>query len=93
MSLQPSGAYDGGIDPVIVIGCAHDDNALSAADAVQLFEKGIDDLDRIVSVVVFEFLPVADGIQLVHEQDGWHGCPCGYEVRSHGLQQIPKVTP
>ena len=92
VAVETPGAADGGIEAVRVVAGADDHDALAGLGAVEALEEAVDDLDGVLPVVVVEAVAVAEGIDLVDEEDRRRLLPRLVEGLAHGPQQVAQVT-
>ena len=90
--VEAAGPDECGVEPVGMVACAHDDNALAAFRTINAFEQRSNDLGAVLGIVVAELLAIPDCVDLVQEDDRW-GVPARLvEGSAHRLQHVAKMA-
>ncbi len=90
--VEPASPLQGWVDIIYVVRCSNDYDRCSLVHSLDLLEKRIDDLNRILGIPAGKGFPVSDTVYLVDEQDRWCISSGSRKVRPHRADVIAHMT-
>ncbi len=85
-SVEPARTQDGGVDPVAIVGGAHQEDSGTPPGAVETLQKSVDHKGPIASIAICELPPIAERVELVDQCDARGSLPSGLEEVAQRLQ-------